>query len=130
MRGVLRLLPSEGSNMSPRKIVLRQAPSPSLIEDCISGKLRVVHGFDTVLEEGGPVRCLAFRARTTTDLRSNVLANWLWLQSLIRANPEGFSETRKNEPRTLTGPIAALYGDDAFMKDLIHAFLALDIQRA
>jgi hypothetical protein len=121
MPGVLRIVPpSEGSVKSHRVLVMRKAPSQSLLEDLVGGKLLVIPGLDTLIRRGKTEPCVAFRAHEDEDLPANDYANWLWLQARLR---EGKGFAVPANAASLKGTIVIVSGDDPFLKSFIWEIL-------
>src|SRR5277367_1821086 len=110
MQGILRVIPTPASRKAHRLLLMRQAPSPLLIEAVVGGGRKIVEGFDTTLHGGRAVPCVVFYGSEALA-EPNPFANLLWLQALVRKH--GFSDT--HIPSSISGSVAMLFGDDPFM---------------
>ena len=113
MRGILRIIPSAGSKKSHRLMVMRQTPSPMLIDAVVGGGRKVVVGFDTILHRGEAVPCTVYQG-LEAGVEPNAFANLLWLQALIRKH--GFSEAKTSS--SIDGSVVVLFGDPEFMENV------------
>lgn len=123
MWGILRVMHGSGSGRAQRFLTMRQAPALSLLEDTVGGRLSLIEGFDSILHEGGSVPCIAFQSMKSVSRRPNALANMFWLQSLLRR--KGFAGVSPLAEGSLIGTVIVLYGDDTFLKEIIHTVLEL-----
>ena len=98
-------------------MIMRQAPSPLLLDSIVGGDRHLVEGFDSILYNGEATPCFVFQGVQgilEPKREDNAFANMLWLQALVRKH--GFSHA--HTPSSITGPVAILFGDPEFMKDL------------
>lgn len=117
----MRVIPNDGYCNEHKLVHLSKTPDTQFIETVVGGKLERIEGFDTILFQDRPIRCLAFRARCELDYEQNTYANMLWLQALLRET--GFSTTET--PDSIKGPIAIFFGEDGFTNALIWSLLEI-----
>jgi hypothetical protein len=113
MQGILRVIPTPASRKAHRLLIMRQAPSPLLIEAIVGGGRQIVEGFDSTLHGGRAVPCVVYY-RSEAFSEPNPFANLLWLQALVRRH--GFADT--HTPSSISGSVAMLFGDETFMRAL------------
>lgn len=123
MRGILRVIPSEASCKSHRKLVIRSIPNERLLDDLVDGHYLPIDDWETALDDGKTLPCLALRADEPGENSFNSYASILWVQAKLRKF-DGWC----HGPSQLWGTVVLLYGDDEFYDTLIETLAFRELQ--
>lgn len=96
-------------------------PQLDLLKSAIDGGyLELVPYFDSYEHEGKWVKCMAFcdEHGKQNNLPVNVEATVLWDKVMVRAGRKGLVTVDGQMADVLVGPVAIVFGDEAFMRAL------------